>query len=46
MQLRRAYERRSNIILEVYSPVSARASMGRKDRALFEKRQAADAVNS
>jgi len=34
------------IILDVYSPVSARASIGKKEGALFEKRQVAEAGKS
>ena len=40
------YETSSMIFLEVYSPVSARASTGKKDGELFEKRQVAEAGNS
>ena len=40
------YATSSIILFDVYSPVSARASIGRKDRALFEKRQVAEAGNS
>ena len=40
------YEIISMTFLDVYSPVSARASIGKKDGALFEKRQVAEAGNS
>jgi hypothetical protein len=36
----------SSIFFEVYSPVSASASVGKKVAALLEKRQVADAGNS
>lgn len=40
------YEINSIIFLLVYSPVSARASTGRNDRALLERRHVAEAGNS